>query len=122
MALRPIPARILTHQAVLRVPVSVDTNRNVTYEDITLSRVCVQPTNQTRKSTENTQVLLRAMLFFDAHVSRPSGLDFDALKEQGDAAGSDLKIVYGTQTYTVERVDSCVDDTGRLHHTELELI
>lgn len=122
MALRPIPARILTHRATLRVPTAVDVNRNVTYEDIPLSRVCVQMTNQTRKGKDNTEVWLRAMLFFDARLSSPVGLDFDALKERGDAAGSDLKVVYGAQTYTVQAVDSCVDDTGRPHHTELELI
>lgn len=121
--LRPIPARVMTHSAVLMVPTAVDVDRVVTYGDpITLTRVCIQPTNETRKTAENTEVLLRAILFFDARLSRPAGTNWDALKVQADAAGSDLKVTYGGQTYTVQSVNSCIDDTGNLHHVEVGMI
>lgn len=121
--LRPIPARILKHSAVLQVPTAVDADRVVTYGDpIALSRVCIQPTNETRKTAENTEVLFRAILFFDARLSIPTDTDWDALKMQADAAGSDLKVTYSGQTYTVQSVDSCIDDCGNLHHVEVGLI
>ena len=118
-----MPARILKHSAVLQVPTAVDVDRVVTYGDpIALSRVCIQPTNETRKTAENTEVLFRAILFFDARLSMPTGTDWDALKMQADAAGSDLKVTCSGQTYTVQSVDSCIDDCGNLHHVEVGLI
>ncbi len=122
MALRPIPARLLTHRAILRQPLSVDADRRVTYQDTPLRRVCVQHANQTRKTADNTDVQLRAVLFYDHRLSTPPGLNFDALKAQADRAGSDLRILHGGMTYTVQTVDSCVDDTGRPHHTEAGLV
>lgn len=122
MALRPIPFRILTHRATLRQPATVDADRRVTYLDTHLRRVCLQMTNETRKTADNTETLLRAVLYYDHRLSVPAGLDFDALKARADALGSDLKILHGGMTYTVEAVDSCVDDTGRPHHTEVGLI
>jgi hypothetical protein len=120
--LKSIPARILKHTATLKVANSADSYEKPTYTDYALSRVCMQPSNVTVKAKDNTDVSLRGILFVDARLSVPKGIDIKAYKAQADTAGGDLKIVFGGDTFTVQTIDFLYDDIGALHHTEIGLI
>lgn len=121
--LRPIPSRILKHTVTLQVCSGVDTWEAPTWDPIiTLSRVCMQPSNETKKSKDNTEVVLRGVCFVDARRSSPSGIDLDALQIQSEANGQPMTMTFGGSTYTVLTVDTLYDDTGILHHTELGVV
>lgn len=121
--LRPIPSRILKHTVTLQVCESVDINQTPTWEPIiTLSNVCMQPSNETKKSKDNTEVVLRGVCFVDARRSTPAGIDLDELQIQSEANGSPMTLLFNGSQYTVLTVDTLYDDTGIYHHTELGLV
>lgn len=119
--LRPIPIRIMTNSAVLKVPSETDRYGQATFTDYNLVRVHVQPTHEVRKSTEDKEVTLNAVLFYDPHISSPS-LDWNVLQTQADGANAQMKVVFGGLTYTVQGIDLVPDDTGVLHHVEVALV
>jgi len=118
----PIPAKIMTHTVTLLSPGEVDVWGKYTPVETVVSRCCVQPTNATIKSQQNTEVVLRSICFIDRRVSRPVGLDVQAMKDAAEAAGGQLQLVYGGKTYTVQSVDVLVDSAGAYHHTEVGLV
>ena len=120
--LRPIPSRILKHIVTLQICVSVDTHQSPTWSQTTLSRVCMQPSNETKKAKDNTEVVLRGVCFVDARRSSPAGIDLDAMQIESEANGQPMTLIFGGNTYTVLTVDTLYDDTGVLHHTELGLV
>lgn len=121
--LRPIPSRILKHTVTLQVCSGVDTWEAPTWDPvITLSCVCMQPSNETKKAKDNTEVVLRGVCFVDARRSSPAGIDLDAMQEQSEKNGQPMTLIFGGNTYTVLTVDTLYDDTGVLHHTELGLV
>ncbi|MHB1152094.1 MAG: putative minor capsid protein [Eubacteriales bacterium] len=119
--LKPIPARILKHSAILKKCTGTDAWEKPTYADYTLSRVCIQPSNKTVKSKDNTDITLSGLMFYDCRLSSPRNLDLKALKNQADAAGGDMLLVFGSETFTVETVETLYDDVGSYHHTEVGL-
>jgi len=120
--LKPIPARILKHSATLKVAKTVDSWKKVTaYTDYALLRVCIQPSNKTIKTKDNTDVTLNGLMFYDCRLSSPRDLDIKTLKNQSDAAGGDMLLAFGSETFTVQIVDTIYDDVGRYHHTEVGL-
>ena len=118
----PIPAKIMTHTVELLMPGEVDVWGKTTPRKITVSRVCVQPTNATIKSQQNTEVVLRSICFIDRRVSRPADLNVQALRDEAEAAGGQLQLVYAGKTYTVQSVDVLVNSAGAYHHTEVGLV
>lgn len=93
-----------------------------------MQNVHLQSTNETRKTKDNTEVVLRSTLFIDAKRSAPV-LDFDALAAQSQAAGRTMRAVVrnaqGQQVgdYEVLVVDSVPDvPSTRIHHYELGLV
>ena len=119
--MKPIPAKILKSTATVKVCTGVDMYQNQTYTETTVKRVHLQPTNEIRKSQSNTDVVLRSILFVDAHTSTPA-LDWCALfKAAHDLAGDMRVVVRGTE-YTVFSVDELRDDTDLLHHWEVGLV
>lgn len=145
---RPIPARILKHTVTVIVPLARDAWGNITQHAelmtntnqrvldellrgvmvmvndearFTVSRVVMQPTNETRKTKDNTEVDLKALLFVDAKESRPA-VDWQALKDAVEAIGGNLSVEFGNRTYTVQSIDILYDDEGILHHYEVGLI
>ena len=118
----PIPAKIMTHTVTLLYPEPADAWGHTVKRELTVSRVCVQPTNATIKSQQNTEVVLRSICFIDKRVSRPAGLDVQSMKDAAEAAGGQLQLVYGGKTYTVQSVDVLVDSAGLYHHTEVGLV
>lgn len=118
--LRPIPSRILKHNITINVCTGIDRYQNPTYESTAVSHVVMQPSNETRKTKDNTEVVLRGICFIDARLS--SGLDFDAMKNTSEANGHSMTLIFGEDTYTVLTVETLYDDTGMLHHTELGVV
>ena len=87
-----------------------------------LGCICIQPSNETRKTKDNTETVLRSLCFVDAVRSTPRGLDFDALQHQSEKNGQPMALVYRDTPYTVLTVETLYDDTGQLHHWELGLV
>lgn len=119
--LKPIPSKILKSTATVKVCTGVDRYQNPTFTTYTVSRVHLQPTNEIRKTENNTDCTLRAILFVDARRSTPV-LDWCALLRTAHDNMGDMQVVVRNVTYTVMGVDELRDDTDNLHHWEVSLV
>ena len=119
--LNPIPSKILKSTATVKVCSGVDRYQNQTYTDYTVKRVHLQPTNEIRKTQDNTDIVLRSVLFVDAHISTPF-LDWRALLQTAHNNLGDMRVIVREQEYTVLSVDALKDDTDQLHHWEVGLV
>ena len=118
--LRPIPSRILTHSAILKVCTGQDEWQTPVYQSYTLHRICVQNDHKTLKQRDNTEVRTTGIAFYDARLSTPH-LDLEALQAQSDANGHPMRLVFKGVDHVILGVDNCIDDEGKDHHTELML-
>ena len=118
--LKPIPGKILQSTASVAVCTGVDRYQKQTFTTYTVERVHLQPTNEVRKTKDNTELNLRSMLFVDARISKPY-LDWTALFQSAANVKGDVKITVRGVTYTVVSVDELRDDEDRLHHWEIGL-
>ena len=98
----------------------IDRYQKPTYADYTVNKVHLQPTNEIRKTADNTDCVLRSILFVDKQHSTPS-LDWDALVNVAHAVSGDVKVICRGQEYTVFTVDALRDDTDCFHHWEIGL-
>lgn len=126
--LRPIPQSLLGDLAVIKVCTGMDAWQKPSWETFTVNNVHLQNTNEVRKSKENTEIILRSVLFIDGRLSRPV-LDYDTLAEQSQKAGKPLRCeIYNSQgqkygDYEVLTVDPVPDvPATRVHHVELGLV
>lgn len=126
--LRPIPQSLLGDIAVIQVCTGVDAWQNPTWQEYTVKNVHLQNTNEVRKSKENTEVVLRSVLFIDSVRSRPP-LDYETLAEQSQAAGKLMRCtVYNAAgqkygDFEVLTTDPVPDvPARRTHYTELGLV
>lgn len=126
--LRPIPESLLGDLAVIKVCVGLDRWQNPDWEDHTVRRVHLQNTNEVKKSRDNTEVVLRSVLFVDGRRSTPP-LDYDALAERSQRSGRPMRCaVYNSAgqkygEYEVLTVDPVPDVPAlRVHHIELGLV
>lgn len=112
----------------LKVCIGMDVWQKPSWQDYTVQNVHIQNTNEVKKTKENTEVVLRSILFIDGRRSTPS-LDYDSLAEQSQKAGKPLRCVvfnsrgqkYGE--YEVLTVDPVPDvPATRIHHIELGLV
>ena len=120
-SLRPIPAKILRSTATVKVCTGLDRYQNQTYDEYTVNKVHLQPTNEIRKKPNNTECNLRSILFVDARISSPV-LDWDGLFSSAHEMGGDMRVIVRGIEYTVFSVDSLRDDTDQLHHWEVSLL
>ena len=118
--LRPIPARILRSTATVKVCTGIDRYQNQTYQEYTVKKVHLQPTNEIRKTPENTDCILRSILFVDRRHSTPQ-IDWEGLFNQAHKIGGDMRVVVRGEEYTVFSVEALRDDTDILHHWEIGL-
>ena len=118
--LRPIPARIMRSTATVRACTGIDQYQNQTFAEYTVKNVHVQPTNEIRKTAENTDCTLRSILFVDRKHSTPT-LDWWALFDTAHTLGGDVKVTIRGVEYTVFSVDELRDDTDQFHHWEVGL-
>ena len=93
-----------------------------TWAETALGSICIQPRNETRKTKDNTETILRSICFVDAVRSTPRGLDFDAMQRQSEKNGQPMTLVFRGTPYTVLTVETLYDDTGHLHHLDLGLV
>ena len=119
--LKPIPAKILRSTAKVEACTGVDRYQNPAYSTYTVRNVHLQPTNEVRKTTDNTECILRSILFVDAHHSRPV-LDWDALFKTAQEVGGDVKVTVRGTVYTIASIDALRDDTDLFHHYEIGLV
>ena len=113
-----IPAKILKSTATVKYCSGVDFYQNQTYTEKTVKRVHLQPTNEIRKAQDNTDIVLRSILFVDAKVSAPF-LDWCALLRTAHENMGDMRVIVRGDEYTVMSVDTLRDDTDELHHYEI---
>ena len=118
--LKPIPARILRSTATVEACTGLDRYQNQTYDTYTVKHVHIQPTNEIRKTADNTECTLRSILFVDGRHSTPA-LDWNALFTAAHAIGGDLRVTVRGIVYTVFSVDELRDDTDCFHHWEIGL-
>ena len=119
--LEPIPYNLLTDTATLNVVSGIDEYQVPTYDTYTVSHVHLQNTNEVRKTADNTEVVLRSLLFVDSKYSTPK-LDWDALARQSEASGGQVRVIVGNNNYAVQTVDLVPDDQNNIHHVELGLV
>lgn len=125
--LRPIPRALLTDSLTLKVCTGVDAWQNPTQEEYAVSAVHLQDSNAVKKTANNTEVVLRGVLFVDSRRSLPS-LDYRALCELSESNGKPLRAVVtsadGSVTdFEVVSVDFVPDvPSTRTHHVELGLV
>ena len=125
--LRPIPSVMLKDKAVFHVPVSMDEYQSPVYDDIEVSNVHIQPTNATKKTVSNEEVVLRAILFVDGRKSKPN-IDYLGLQMQAQEVGASITVdvidaLGNTINYTVETVEVLPDvPANRVHHVEIGLV
>ena len=118
--LRPIPAKIMRSEATVKACTGMDSYQKQTYTEYTVKNVHIQPTNEIRKTVNNTDCTLRSILFVDRKHSTPT-LDWWGLFKTAHAMGGDLKIVVRGEEFTVFSVDELRDDTDNFHHWEIGL-
>lgn len=119
--IRKPPAHVYSDSAILRVCESVDKWQKPTWKEYRLSNVCLQSSSETRRTTTNTEVTLRSIMFFDSVYSTPH-INLEALKIQSEKNGFQMRVVHDGADYTVEEVDVLNDEYGRFDHAELGLV
>ena len=118
--LKPIPAKIMRSVATVKACVGLNRYQNQTFQTYTIKGVHLQPTNEIRKTADNTDCTLRSILFVDRKHSTPT-LDWCGLFNTAHAMGGDVKVIVRGQEYTVFSVDELRDDTDGFHHYEIGL-
>ena len=118
--LKPIPAKIMRSTITVKACTSVDRYQNQTFTETTVKKVHLQPTNEIRKTADNTDCTLRSILFVDRQHSTPS-LDWWTLLNSAHEIGGDVCVVCDGETFTVMTVDKLKDDTDQFHHWEIGL-
>ena len=126
--LSPIPQSLLGDIATIKVCTSIDEWQTPKWQTYTVQNVHLQNTNEVKKSKDNTEVVLRSVVFIDAVRSTPQ-LDYDMLAKQSEKAGKPLRcsvISAGGDDmgdFEVLIVDPVPDvPATRIHHIELGLV
>lgn len=119
--LKPIPARIMRSTAHVKACTGTDRYQIPVYQDYTFTHVHLQPTNEIRKTAEDTGCTLRSILFIDRRHSKPD-IDWMALFARAHAVSGDIKVTVRDVEYTVFSVDELRDDTDCFHHYEIGLV
>lgn len=106
--------------ATVKACTGLDQYQNQTFTEYTVKNVHIQPTNEIRKTANNTDCTLRSILFVDRKHSKPT-LDWWALFSAAHNMGGDVKVIVRGEEYTVFSVDELRDDTDQFHHWEVGL-
>lgn len=114
--LRPLPSRIMRSTATVKACTGLDVYQRPTYDTYTIHHVHLQPTNEIRKTANNTDCTLRSILFADR---RSTPLDWWSIFETAHQMGGDVKVIVRGVEYTVFTVDELFDDTDSFHHWEI---
>lgn len=104
----------------VHVCTGLDRYQNQSFAEYTVKKVHLQPTNEIRKTADNTDCTLRSILFVDRRHSTPL-LDWEQLFNSAHKIGGDMKVTCRGEEYTVFSVDALRDDTDQFHHYEIGL-
>ncbi len=126
--LRPIPQSLLGDIATIKMCAGIDRYQHAIWDETVVQHVHLQNTNEVKKTRDNTEVVLRSVLFIDGRLSSPA-LDYDALASTSLQNGKPLRCEVrnaGGQKYgefEVLTVDPVPDvPAKRVHHIELGLV
>lgn len=119
--LKPIPAKIMRTTATVKACTILDRYQNQVYTTHTVKNVHLQPTNEIRKTQDNTDHTLRSILFVDKKHSKPE-LDWEQIFSDAHAIGGDVRVIVRGTEYTVFSIDALRDDTDNFHHYEIGLV
>ena len=90
--LRSIPQCLLTYSLTLQVCTGMDAWQKSTWDEYQVKNVHIQDTNEVKKTTNNTEVVLRSILFIDGRRSSPV-LDYDSLMKISLENGRTMRAV-----------------------------
>ena len=110
---------MLKQTAVFHVCQQTDVWEHPTRTDITVQRVCLQPTLTSHIDRDNTVVSRSAELFVDARLS--THCDPEALHRTSLANDEPMTVTINGIERTVVDVRTIMDDEGHTHHWELVL-
>lgn len=116
---RPIPARLLIHECVLKHKTGVDRNRNPTYSETVLKRVRIGATFQQLRGNIGETKADTLTLFIDA-----ANTQFETAAGEATAAIIPTEtdaITWNGKDYTVRSVTPCYTQGATLHHWEITL-
>lgn len=106
--------------ATVKACTGIDRYQNPIYQTYTIKKTHLQPTNEIRKTANNTDCILRSILFVDKRHSTP--LDWWAIFNTAHQAGGDVKVIVRGQEYTVFAIDELRDNDDQFHHWEIGLL
>lgn len=109
--MRPIPLKLLIHDAVLNNIVTDDYQNEQDQFVTALYRVRFEPETRLVKTSTGADVQCTAMMFFDSVNSWPVGTAFDVEKQS---------IVWQGRRYRIQDVQ-LLYDANKLHHMEVYL-
>lgn len=110
--MRPIPKRLLIHQAILHKETVQDRwGKGQLDAGVKLEFVRMEPSRQLIRDKNNAEVQLAATLFYDCLNSRPRDIGFQ----------EDDIIIFNGQRHQVRSVEPLYDER-HLHHYELGLV
>ena len=116
---RPIPARLLIHECVLKHKTGVDRNRNPTYSETVLKRVRIGATFQQLRGNIGETKADTLTLFIDA-----ANTQFETAAGEATAAIIPTEtdsIAWDGKDYTVRSVTPCCTQKAEPHHWEVTL-
>ena len=122
IVLRPIPARMLHDTAVFHVTTGIDDWQAPTTKDVYIPACHVQPVHEIRKSSANTDISAKGVLFVPG-----DNPDMVQIAKESEAAGHPLTVTvttaYGLESaYAVLSVDALPDVPAlAVHHWEVTI-
>ena len=110
--MRPIPKKLLIHNAIIKSIITEDRWGNVTTTPpVDLRYIRLEPIKSIVKDSQNNEIQLNTLLFYDCKNSKPKDVLFT----------KDTIITINNVDHTIKTVEPLYDE-GKLHHYELGLI
>ena len=119
--MRKPPKHIYGMTVTFHVATGIDRWSAVTWTDYTITGVNVQPSHDTARTKDNTEVSMKAIIFIDSAYSNPF-LSLVALQHQSESAGHQMKVTFGSDEMTVAAVEPIWDEFCKLDHYEVGCI
>ena len=119
--MRKPPKHVYAHTIILEICSEVDRWREPTYTETVITGVCFQPTHDTIRTKDNTEVQMQAVVFIDSEYSRPF-IDMVDAQDESEANGHAMVINFMERNYTVAKVETLFDEFGRIDHYEVECL
>lgn len=116
---RPIPARLLSQDCVLKKPAGLDRNRNPVFEHTVLKRVRISATFQSVRGVYGEAKTDTLTLFIDAKNTRYETVSGEAAEKKLPAEKDVVE--WQGQSFTVRSVTPCYTQGDNPHHWEVTL-